>query len=124
MTSATASRTSAATTPATTPATPAEETVLRTLRRGLALSPELRLGLAGTTGLGLVAMAGRVAVPVAIQQAIDRGLRAAGGPDLGVVLTIVAGALVVLALTTSCQYLMMRRLFTVSETALARVRTR
>ena len=43
------------------------------LRRGLALSPELRTGLAGTLALALVAMLGRVAVPVAVQQGIDRG---------------------------------------------------
>jgi ABC-type multidrug transport system fused ATPase/permease subunit len=100
------------------------ETIMRTLRRGLALSPELKLGLAGTLGLGLIATAGRVAVPVAVQQGIDRGLRATGHPNLSVVLAIAAVTLAVLAVTTTCQYLMMRRLFTVSETALARVRTR
>src|SRR5688572_6634953 len=95
-----------------------------TLRRGLALSPELRAGLAGTLGLALIAMAGRAAVPVAVQQGIDRGLRAAGGADLTVVGQIVAAVLVVLAVTSVASYLMMRRLFTVSETALAGVRTR
>ena len=59
--------------------------VLQTIRRGLALSPELRVGLAGTLALALVAMAGRAAVPIAVQQGIDRGLRAPGGPDLDVV---------------------------------------
>lgn len=96
----------------------------RTLRRGLALSPELRTGLAGTLAFALVSMIGRAAVPVAIQQGIDRGLRAPGGPDLGVVGVVVAVTAVVLVLTTICGYLMMRRLFTVSETALAGVRTR
>jgi ABC-type multidrug transport system fused ATPase/permease subunit len=96
----------------------------KTARRGLALSPELRAGLAGTLGLAVIAMGGRAAVPVAIQQAIDHGLRAPGGPDLGVVGTIVALTLCVLIVTTACGYLMMRRLFTVSETALAGVRTR
>src|SRR5947208_362839 len=85
-----------------------------TVRRGLALSPELRGGLAGTLGLALVAMTGRVAVPVAIQQGLDRGLLAAGGPRMGVVLGVVLAAAGVLAVTTSCSYLMMRRLFTVS----------
>jgi len=99
-----------------------EESAWRTLRRGLALSPELRTGLAGTLGLAVVSMAGRVAVPVAIQQGIDRGLRA--GPDLDVIATVVGLTVAVLAVTTTCAYLMMRRLFTVSETALAGVRTR
>jgi ATP-binding cassette subfamily B protein len=97
---------------------------LRTIRRGLALSPELRTGLAGTLGLALVAMVGRVAVPVAVQQVIDRGIRAPGGPDSGVVLGAVGIALAVLAVATVAQSLMMRRLFTATETALATVRTR
>ncbi|WP_422774094.1 ABC transporter ATP-binding protein [Plantactinospora sp. WMMC1484] len=100
------------------------ESAWGTLRRGLALSPELRTGLAGTLGLALVSMIGRAAVPVAIQQGIDRGLRAPGGPDLGVVGLVVAATAAVLVVTTICGYLMMRRLFTVSETALAGVRVR
>jgi ATP-binding cassette subfamily B protein len=104
-------------------AEPAEGT-WHTLRRGLALSPELRTGLAGTLGLAVVSMVGRVAVPVAVQQGIDRGLTVPGGPDLGVVGLVVACTAGVLVVTTLCGYLMMRRLFTVSETALAAVRTR
>src|SRR5262249_16744611 len=79
---------------------------------------------AGTLVLAVVSMAGRAAVPIAIQQGIDHGLRAAGGPDTGVIATAVAITVGVLAVTTACAYLMMRRLFTVSETALAGVRTR
>jgi ABC-type multidrug transport system fused ATPase/permease subunit len=94
----------------------------RTLRRGLALSPELRVGLVGTLGLALVSMVGRVAVPVAVQRGIDLGL--VRGPDLRVVGTVAAVTAAVLAVTTFCGYLMMRRLFTVSETALANVRVR
>ncbi|MER5455856.1 ABC transporter ATP-binding protein [Micromonospora sp. NPDC002389] len=100
---------------------PAEST-WRTLRRGLALSPELRVGLAGTLGLALVYMVGRVAVPVAVQQGIDRGI--AGGLDLNALFVVVAVTAAVLVVTTACGYLMMRRLFTVSETALAGVRVR
>jgi ABC-type multidrug transport system fused ATPase/permease subunit len=97
---------------------------LRTIRRGLALSPELRTGLAGTLGLALIAMVGRVAVPIAVQVVIDRGLRASGGPDTDIVLGTVAAAVAVLVLTTGAQSLMMRRLFTVTESALATVRSR
>ncbi|WP_442934453.1 ABC transporter ATP-binding protein [Micromonospora sp. CPCC 205546] len=98
------------------------ETNWQTLRRGLTLSPELRVGLAGTLGLALVYMVGRAAVPVAVQQGIDNGI--VGGLDLGVVWTVVAATASVLVVTTLCGYLMMRRLFTVSETALANVRIR
>jgi ATP-binding cassette subfamily B protein len=100
------------------------EGTLATVRRGLALSPELRPGLAGTVALALVQMAGRVAVPIAVQQGIDRGIRAAGGPDLGVVTLIVALTAVALIASTACGYLMTRRLFTVSETALGALRSK
>jgi ATP-binding cassette subfamily B protein len=102
----------------------ATESSLATLRRGLALSPELRTGMAATLALGLGAMCGRVVVPIAIQQGIDRGLRAPGGPSVGVVVGVVAIALSIIAVTTTCSYLMTRRLFTTSETALANLRTR
>ena len=102
----------------------AYEPTFSTVRRGLALSPELRTGLGVTLALAVVSMAGRVAVPIAIQQGIDRGVRAPGGPDLVVVGLIVAITVAVLVVTTACGYLMVRRLFTVSETALAGVRTR
>ena len=98
------------------------ETTWQTLRRGLALSPELRTGLAGTIALALVYMVGRVAVPVAVQRGIDHGI--VGGLDLNVISLTVAITAGVLVVTTACGYLMMRRLFTVSETALAGVRTR
>jgi ATP-binding cassette, subfamily B, bacterial len=101
-----------------------QESILRTMRRGLALSPELRRGLAGTIAFALVSMAGRAAVPVAIQQGIDRGLRAPGGPDLAVVGLVVVLTLATLAVTTVCGYAMMVRLFTVTENALAGVRVR
>ncbi|WP_370517950.1 ABC transporter ATP-binding protein [Micromonospora sp. MP36] len=100
----------------------ATESTWRTLRRGLALSPELKTGLAGTLGLALVYMIGRVAVPVAVQRGIDHGI--VGGLDVDVVALTVVAAAAVLVVTTTCGYLMMRRLFTVSETALAGVRTR
>ncbi len=95
-----------------------------TVRRGLALSPELRPGLAGTIGLALVQMGGRVAVPIAVQQGIDHGIRAAGGPDLGFVGRVVGFTVVALLVSTLAGYLMTRRLFTVSETALGGLRSR
>ena len=95
-----------------------------TVRRGLALSPELRPGLAGTVALALVQMAGRVAVPIAVQQGIDHGVRAPGGPDLHFVAVVVALTLGALTISTAAGYLMTRRLFTVSETALGALRSR
>ena len=105
-------------------AEPPEEGTLATFRRGIALSPELRPGLIGTLALALVSMAGRVAVPIAIQQGIDRGIRAPGGPDLSIVALIVGVTLSALIVSTACGYAMTRRLFTVSETALGALRSR
>ncbi|MBC8090818.1 MAG: ABC transporter ATP-binding protein [Pseudonocardia sp.] len=97
---------------------------MATIRRGLRLTPELRVGLAGTLALALAATAGRIVVPVTVQQALDRGVRAEGGPDLGVIATLVAIAAGVVVLTALCASAMNIRLFTVSETALAQLRTR
>ncbi|MBW6434065.1 ABC transporter ATP-binding protein/permease [Actinoplanes hulinensis] len=97
---------------------------LGTLRRGLALSPELRTGLAGTIALAVLQMAGRVSVPVAVQQCIDHGINGPSGPDTRLVLGYVTITLMVLAVSTFCGFLMTRRLFTVSETALGGLRSR
>ncbi len=102
----------------------AGEGTFATVKRGLALSPELRPGLAGTIALALVQMSGRVAVPIAVQQGIDHGIRAAGGPDLRFVTEVVAITFVALMVSTLAGYLMTKRLFTVSETALGGLRSR
>ncbi|GAA4218900.1 ABC transporter ATP-binding protein [Actinocatenispora rupis] len=107
----------------TAPTTPDEGT-WATLRRGVALSPELRAGLPGTLALALASTLGKVAVPVAVQQGLDRGVRAAGGPDLGVIGLVAALAAVLLAVTVASAYLMNYRLYRSTETALAALRTR
>ena len=60
-------------------------TAMDTLRRGLELSPQLREGLGVTVALAILATAGRVLVPIAVQQGVDRGLSAPGGVDAGFV---------------------------------------
>ncbi|HCT76019.1 MAG TPA: ABC transporter ATP-binding protein [Micromonosporaceae bacterium] len=104
-------------------AEPAPETTWHTFRRGLALSPELRVGLGGTLALAIVSMIGRAVVPVAIQQGIDRGLNETGA-NVAVVGLVVGITLAILCITTTCGYLMIRRLYRVSETALANIRVR
>jgi ATP-binding cassette, subfamily B, bacterial len=95
-----------------------------TLRRGLALSPELRTGLLATLALALMATAGRVVVPVAVQQTVDRGLLGEGGPNLGFVGLVAVGALCAVVMTATAAYFMNVRLFRTSETALASLRVR
>jgi ATP-binding cassette, subfamily B, bacterial len=94
------------------------------LRQGLAQHPELTRGLGGTLALALVAALGKVAIPVAVQQGMDHGLRAPGGPDLGTLGAIVGLTVLLLSVTMACAYRMNVRLYTVSETALSRLRTR
>ena len=95
----------------------------KTMKRGLGLSPELRKGLAATIVIALVATAGRVVVPVVIQQIIDNGLEQ-DGVDMGFVLVMSAYALIAVVITASFTGWMHLRLARVSETALSGLRIR
>jgi putative ABC transport system ATP-binding protein len=100
------------------------EGALSTLRRGLRLSPEFRAGLAGTLGLALIATVGRVVVPIAVQQTIDRGLRPGAGSDVAFIRTAVLVCAAVVLLTALSAYAMNVRLYKTSETGLAALRVR
>ncbi|ACY98427.1 ABC transporter ATP-binding protein [Thermomonospora curvata] len=100
----------------------AGEGALSTLRRGLRLSPEFRVGLPVTLLLALVATAGRVVVPIAIQQTIDRGLAAPGGPDVAFIRRAVLVSAVVVVVTALSAYLMNVRLYKTTEGGLATLR--
>jgi putative ABC transport system ATP-binding protein len=95
-----------------------------TLRRGLALSPEFRVGLPVTLLLAFGATVGRVLVPIAVQQTIDNGLMGSGGPDLARVREAVLLAAVATVLTAFAAYLLNVRLFRTTETGLASLRVR
>ena len=60
----------------------------RTIGRGIAFSPELKEGFWGTLFFALLATVGRIVVPVAVQQTLDNGLNAPGGPDTGFMTTV------------------------------------
>ncbi|HEY9392198.1 MAG TPA: ABC transporter ATP-binding protein [Mycobacteriales bacterium] len=94
------------------------------LRRVLALIPEVRPGLEVTLLLALLATAGRIVVPLTVQQTLDRGLLAPGGPDLGVVGLMVSLAAAAIVVTAVSAYLMNYRLFRTTETTLAALRVR
>jgi ATP-binding cassette subfamily B protein len=96
---------------------------MTTIRRGLSLSPELRIGLAGTIAIAVVATAGRVVVPIAIQQIIDGGF-AEGGVDMGFVLQMTLLAFVAVLVTGAATGWMHLRLAKVAETALSGLRIR
>lgn len=100
-----------------------EEGAFATVRRGLALSPELRRGLIGTIAIALVATAGRVIVPIAVQQIIDGGLRGEG-VDMEFVVRMTLAALAAVLITAGATGWMHLRLARVSETALSGLRIR
>ena len=107
----------------TLPPRSARAGALTTIRRGLRLSPELRRGLPGTLALAVVATAGRVIIPVAIQQVIDRGITSSG-MDMGFVMQMCALALGAVLVTAGATGWMHLRLAKVSETALSGLRVR
>ncbi len=110
--------------PAPTTPPPSPDGAWRTLRRGLALSPELKVGLTVTLLLALLATAGRAIVPVAVQRTIDDGLEGGTGLDLGAVVAVVAAAGVAVAVTALASGAMNYRLAAVVETALSSLRVR
>src|SRR5215208_3991022 len=89
-----------------------DETAFTTLRRGLRMMPEFRRGLPATFALALIATAGRVVVPIAVQQVIDRGLNGSDGADLGLVTRLVLLCGLVVLITAVAVYRMNVRLFT------------
>ncbi len=99
------------------------EGALRTVVRGIRLSPELRVGLPATLLLALIATAGRAIVPVAVQRTMDDGLGGAvGGIDLAVTGRIVAFAGVAVLVTALASGWMNYRLAAVVENALSSLR--
>jgi ATP-binding cassette subfamily B protein len=100
------------------------ESAFGTLRRGLRMMPEFRRGLPATFALALIATTGRVVVPIAVQQVLDRGLGAPTGPNIGLVTELVLLAALVVAITALAVYRMNVRLFRTTETALAGLRVR
>ncbi len=108
----------------------AEEELLRdagaiaVLRRGLAVTPELRQGLVLTGVLAVATALGKLAVPVLIQQILDRGVLGADGYRPGFVAAACGGA----TLLTVALYLLSRatflRLVRAAEASLLGLRVR
>ena len=97
---------------------------LQVLAHGLRLAPEFRAGLGVTMTLALLSTAGRVVVPIAVQQTIDHGLTGPHGPDLGLVRVTCLLAFGALLLTAGASYLMNVRLYRTTENGLLALRTR
>ncbi|HKY68508.1 MAG TPA: ABC transporter ATP-binding protein [Acidimicrobiales bacterium] len=97
---------------------------IEVLRRGLAVTPELRQGIALTLLMAVATAAGKLAVPILIQQILDRGITADEGFRAGFVLTACGVTAVVIA----ALYLVGRgtylRLVRTSEASLLALRVR
>lgn len=99
-----------------------DDSPLAVLRDGLRRIPEARRGLAVTLGLAVIATAGRVVVPYAVQQTIDDGLQGSGGADVGAVRTLVLVAALAVIVTAAAAFAMNVRLVTTAEDGLASLR--
>jgi ABC-type multidrug transport system fused ATPase/permease subunit len=93
-----------------------------TIRRGMAHSPELKEGIRFTLFLAVIASVGQVVVPIAVQQTLDRGLHADGGPDVPFTMVMAILAALAIAVTSYASFLMTTRLFTSSERGLPTLR--
>ena len=94
------------------------------LRRGVAISPELRRGFVITVAMALCMAIGRLVIPVLIQQILDRGVRGDEGYRPGFVYgACLIAVLVILAVGVLSRFTYMR-LIIVAETMLMELRQR
>ncbi|GAB3257643.1 ABC transporter ATP-binding protein [Kineosporia babensis] len=94
------------------------------IKRGVAISPELVRGIWITLALALIATCGRILVPIAVQQTIDRGISGGEGVRLGLVTGLVAVVAAAVALTAVASYISNVRLFQATEAGLATLRVK
>jgi len=95
----------------------------RILGRGVQEAPRLRQGFALTFGLAMIGAAGRVVIPITVQQAIDHGFTEKG-VRMNFVVTLCAVAAVAIIIGTMAQRAAVLRLGRRSEGALYDLRVR
>jgi ATP-binding cassette, subfamily B, bacterial len=98
-----------------------------TFRRAFRIAPEFVRGLRFTLFLAVLSTAGRIVVPVAVQQTIDHGVTNPQGGvkvDLGAIRASVGIAVVAVVITALAAYRLNVRLFTTAESGLATLRVR
>ncbi|QDW64686.1 ABC transporter ATP-binding protein [Oerskovia sp. KBS0722] len=88
------------------------------------MSPEILQGVWITLLLAVAAALGRIVVPIAVQQTVDTGIMAPGGPDTSRVTLLVGAAALVLVIAGLCSALVNVRLFRSTEAGLASLRVR
>ena len=92
------------------------------LRRGLATSPELRSGLTVTVVMALTAAAGRLLIPILMQQILDRGILGDEGYRPWFVAGASAVAFGVVVIVTVCSRVVLIRLTEMAERVLLSLR--
>lgn len=104
--------------------TTVERGAFATLAHGVRLTPEFADGLPATLLLAVLSTAGRIVVPIAVQQTLDHGLLRVGGPDLPLVRRACLLAALAVVLTALANYRMNVRLYRMTENGLAALRVR
>jgi len=102
---------------------PSEIRALDVLKAGIAATPELKVGLGVSISMALVMAVGRMIIPIAIQQILDKGINS-GDPNWGFVVTtcaIAAAAMVGFSVLNRFTYM---RLMVTAENVIYGLRTR
>ena len=106
------------------PAGEEEVKALKVLRRGIAMSGELRRGLPVVAAVGLFAAVGRLIVPVMVQLVLDHGVIGPDGYRPGVVWTLSLAALGAVLVVAAASRFALIRLVRMAEAALLGLRVR
>ena len=101
-----------------------EVQALRVLRRGFAMSPELRRGLPVIAAVGLFAAVGRLIVPVMVQLVLDHGVIGPDGYRPGVVWALSVAALGAVLVVAAASRFALIRLVRMAESVLLGLRVR
>ena len=94
------------------------------LRRGLAASPELKVGLWLTIGMAMAAAVGRLVIPILVQQILDRGILGPEGYRPGFVYAACGVAVAVIVAVWWASRITYLRLMTTAEGMLRNLRVR
>jgi len=97
---------------------------LQVLRRGLAISPELRTGIRVTIGMAMVAAIGRLIIPITIQQVLDRGVLSDAGYRPGFVWAVSGASFMIVIGVMAASRVAHLRLVIAAEAVLLGLRTR
>ena len=96
---------------------------MEVLRSGVRATPELKKGFAASLSFAMVIALGKLVVPIAIQQILDKGI-SGGSPDWPFVVWTCAGAAVAILALAVLNRITYFRLMTTAENVLYGLRTR